>query len=116
MKIPLSLAETPFEEREFVRLWLVASATYGVGDVVTTIALVDFSPNVREANVVVRGAVDAFGLPGLILLKLVVFLACLVVGLAAAREGDRFGYYFPPLFLSVVGAFTTTYNLRLLLG
>jgi hypothetical protein len=116
MKIPLSLTDTPFDEQEFARLWLVASATYGVGDVVTTIALVGYSPSVREANVVVRAAIDALGLSGLVLLKLVVFLVCLVVGVAAAQDGDRFGYYFPPLFLAVVGAFTTAYNIRLLVG
>jgi branched-subunit amino acid permease len=111
-----TLRGTSFEEREFTNLWFLATATYGVGDVVTTIALIHFSDTVNEANVLVRVAVETFGQAGLVGLKLVVLLACLAISVAAANDEDAFTYYLPPLALAVVGAFTTTYNVRLLLG
>lgn len=112
----LTLEGTPFTEGEFSRLWLLATATYGVGDIVTTTALIHFSAAVNEANVLVRLAVESSGQAGLVGLKLAVLLTCLGISLSAANEEDAFSYYLPPLVLSVVGAFVTTYNVRLLLG
>jgi hypothetical protein len=112
----LSLAGTPYEEEEFTVLWTLALATYGVGDMVTTIALIEYVPRVTEGNPLVDGAVAAFGQSGLIGLKLAAFLFCLGVSLLAAQDDDRLLYYGPPAGLAVVGAFTTVYNLRLLLG
>ncbi|MDS0292806.1 hypothetical protein [Halogeometricum luteum] len=112
----LTLEGTPFAEGEFSRLWLLAAATYGVGDVVTTIALIYFSASVDEANVLVRFAVESSGQVGLVGLKLAVLLACIGISLAAANDEDAFSYYLPPVVLSVVGAFVTAYNVRLLLG
>jgi hypothetical protein len=112
----LSLEGTPYEEEEFTTLWTLALATYGVGDMVTTIALMGYVPRVTEGNPLVDGAVAAFGQPGLIGIKLGAFLFCLGVSLVAAQDGDRLLYYGPPAGLAIVGAFTTVYNLRLLLG
>ncbi|QGX96225.1 hypothetical protein EI982_16280 [Haloplanus rallus] len=112
----LSLEGTPYDPTEFSRLWVVATTTYGVGDVVTTIALVQFSASVSEANAVLRTAIDAFGLWGLVGLKLLAFLVCLGISLAGARDADPLLYYGPPTTLALVGAFTTAYNVRLLFG
>lgn len=111
----LSLEETPFSAEEFSRLWLVAAATYGVGDVVTTIALLRV-PRVSEGNTLVLAAIDAFGQSGLVGMKILVFCLCIGISLWSAHSEDRFGYYLPPAALAVAGAFTTAFNLRLLLG
>ncbi|MFC4356580.1 hypothetical protein ACFO0N_01305 [Halobium salinum] len=118
MNLPawLSLRDTPYEEGEFTTLWTFALATYGVGDMVTTIALMEFVPRLTEGNPLVAAAVGAFGQSGLVGLKLAAFLFCLVVSLLAAQDGDRLLYYGPPAGLAVTGAFTTVYNLRLLFG
>lgn len=112
----LELEGTPFDEREFTRVWLVATATYGVGDVVTTMALFRFSATVYESNALLRRALETFGQAGLVGLKLAVFLVSLAVSVYAARRADRFLFYLPPVVLAVVGAFTTAFNVRLLLG
>jgi hypothetical protein len=112
----LRLSGTPFGEREFSRLWFFATATYGVGDVVTTIALIGFSDRVREANPLIRAAVETLGNAGLVGLKLAVFLTFILVSVDAAQREDRIFYYLPPVVLTVLGTFTTVYNLRLLLG
>ncbi|MEZ3144275.1 hypothetical protein [Halobaculum sp. MBLA0143] len=111
----LSLEETAFDPEEFTRLWFLATLTYGVGDVVTTIALFR-APWVREGNGLLLAAMEAFGQAGLVGAKLLVFGLCLAISLRAARANDRFGYYFPPAVLAVAGAFTTAFNLRLLIG
>lgn len=112
----LSLEGTAVSEREFTRLWTIAAATYGVGDIVTTIALRQFSPTVSEANIVVRMVTELFGQSGFVGLKLGVFLACILLSVHAAKNEDRFLYYLPPVVLSAVGAFTTALNIRLMLG
>lgn len=112
----LTLDGTPFAEREFSRLWFLAALTYGVGDIVTTAALVDYAPRVVESNALVRLAVETFGSAGLVGVKLVALLACLGVSLSSAHAADRLGYYLPPVALAVVGAFTTAFNVRLMLG
>lgn len=112
----VTLEETPFDPAEFSRLWLLSAATYGVGDIVTTIALVRYSETVAEANALLRAAIEAFGLSGMVGLKLAVFVVCLAVSLHGARDADSALYYGPPAMLAVVGAFTTVYNLRLLIG
>ncbi|MFD1598998.1 hypothetical protein [Halobellus rarus] len=118
MKLPsgLRLEGTPFDGREFSRLWFVATATYGVGDIVTTIALIGFSERVREANPLVRAAVETLGNAGLVGLKLAVFLTFILVSVDAAQREDPIFYYLPPAVLTVMGTFTTVYNVRLLMG
>lgn len=88
----LTLTGTPYEIREFSRLWTLAAATYGVGDIVTTVALLHFDQTVGEANVLLRTAVEAFGNAGLVGLKLAVFLACIGVSLDAAHREDSLLY------------------------
>lgn len=112
----LSLADTPFDRDEFVALWILATTTYGVGDTVTTIALIYFAPAVSEGNAVVAAAVDAFGQAGLVGLKLTAFFVCLVVSVDAAHDGSSRWYYLPPVVLTLLGTFVTVYNVRLLLG
>ncbi|SDM76390.1 hypothetical protein SAMN04487949_2530 [Halogranum gelatinilyticum] len=111
----LSLRETPFDDEEFVTLWVLATTTYGVGDIVTTIALIYFSPTVTEGNVVVATAVGAFGQAGLVGLKLGAFLICLVVSVDAAHDGSRSWYYLPPVGLTLLGTTVTVYNIQLML-
>jgi len=112
----LSLSETPFGTVEFSRFWFIATVSYGVGDIVTTLALINYSNTVNEANALIAAAVSGFGEVGLVAVKLAVFGICLVISLSSARAGDRFGYYLPPIVLAVVGAFTTALNIRLLIG
>ena len=112
----VSLDDTPFDARTFTRLWLFALATYGVGDVVTTIALIEYSPTVSEANALIRLSIDHLGLLGLVLLKYLAFGVAIGISLLGAADADRFLYYLPPIVLSLAGAFTTIYNARLMLG
>jgi len=114
-----TLDGTPFEGQadQFYWLWIVATTTYGVGDVVTTVALVYFDSSVGEANALVRVAVAEFGLAGLVGLKLGVFGLCLGLQVAAIGDtDDPVVVYAPPAVLAVFGGFTTAFNLRLLLG
>ncbi|MEF8801729.1 MAG: hypothetical protein V5A38_10930 [Halolamina sp.] len=112
----LSLDGTSVDQTEFTRLWIIAVATYGVGDVVTTVALMEFSKTVVEANGIIRAAIDAFGQPGLVSLKIAVFLMCISLSVDAANREDGLLYYLPPVALAVVGAFTTALNIRLMYG
>jgi hypothetical protein len=112
----VSLDDTPFDATTFTRLWLLALATYGVGDVVTTIALIEYSPTVSEANALIRLSIDHLGLLGLVLLKYLAFGVAIGISLLGAADADRFLYYLPPIVLSLAGAFTTIYNARLMLG
>jgi hypothetical protein len=105
-----------YSTTEFARLWLIATATYVVGDSVTTLAIINHSPTVVEANAAMAAAVAAFGEAGLIALKMAAMLFGIGVSIYASRESDRLLYYTPPVFLAVVGGFATAYNLRLLLG
>jgi len=105
-----------FDEVSFSRMWLLAVATYGVGDVVTTIALVYFSPLHTEANPVIRQAIMAFGGGGFLGLKLLVIYACIGISLwAGVGDEDRLMFYAPPILLALVGLYTTVHNLGILL-
>ncbi|MFC7142566.1 hypothetical protein ACFQMA_22360 [Halosimplex aquaticum] len=111
----LTLDRTPFDEVSFSRVWLLALATYGVGDIVTTIALVYFSPLTTEANPVIRQAIMAFGGGGFLALKLLVIYACIGISLwAGVGDDDRLMFYAPPLLLTAVGTYTTVHNLGIL--
>jgi len=106
----------PFSRESFATVWLLALATYGVGDVVTTIAMVYFVPATTEANPVVRTAITTFGGGGFLALKLLVFYACIGVSLRAGLlDRDKLLFYGPPLVLAAVGAVTTAFNLALML-
>jgi hypothetical protein len=102
-------------EQEFYWLWILATTTYGVGDVVTTIALVYYAPAVRESNPVVSLALDHLGLGGLVALKLAAFFGCLGLSVYAMHAWrDRFVYGFPPFVLALVGLWLTVVNIALL--
>lgn len=100
--------------KEFYTLWIAATSTYGVGDIVSTIAFLTYVPAVDEANPVVALAMDSFGLAGLVALKIAVYLVMLGISVLGAREGDGFLYYFPPALLTVVGLSLTASNVRLI--
>ena len=100
--------------REFYSLWIAATTTYGVGDIVSTIAFLEYVPAVDEANPIVAGALDAFGLAGLVGLKIAVYLVMLWISVHGAREGDSLLYYFPPVLLTAVGLVLTGSNVWLL--
>ncbi|MGQ3327720.1 MULTISPECIES: hypothetical protein [Halorubrum] len=101
--------------QEFYWLWIAATATYGVGDVVSTIAFLEYVPTIQEANPVVAFALDSFGLGGLVALKIAVYLVMLWISVSGARDGDGLLYYFPPVLLTIVGTYLTASNMRLLL-
>jgi hypothetical protein len=111
-----SLEGASFSEDAFARVWLLALAGYGVGDVVTTIALVWFSPFHVEANPIIAAAIAAFGGGGFLALKLVVIYACLGISLwGGLLDDDPVLFYAPPLVLGAMGAFATVHNLGLLI-
>jgi hypothetical protein len=112
----LRLDDTSFEAREFRWLWTVALATYGVGDIVTTVTLLYFSRRVDEMNAVIQLVVGAYGQWGLVGLKFATFLVCITVCVYGARTEDKLLFYLPPTALAVVGAFATAFNIRLFLG
>jgi hypothetical protein len=99
---------------EFYWLWIAATATYGVGDVVSTVAFLRYVPTIEEANPVVRFALESFGLSGLVALKIAVYLVMLWISVEGARDGDGLLYYFPPVLLTLTGTYLTASNLRLL--
>lgn len=114
-----ALDGTAFEGRtdRFYWLWILATATYGVGDVVTTVTLLYYDASVGEANVLLRSAVETFGLAGLVGLKIAVFVLCLGVQVYAMDDADDpVVVYAPPAVLAAFGGFTTAFNLRLLVG
>lgn len=105
-----------FTENALRNAWLLALATYGVGDVVTSIALIWFSPLHVEANPVIAGAIATFGGGGFLAVKLLTFFAALGISLwAGYLEGDPVAFYGPPFVLMVTGALITAWNMALLL-
>ncbi|ELZ47787.1 HoxA-like transcriptional regulator/response regulator receiver protein [Halorubrum californiense DSM 19288] len=102
--------------REFYALWLLAALAYGVGDVVSTLYATLAVPGFVEANPVVGGAIEAGGLPGFLLLKLVVLLVLISVSVQGARQRERFSYYWPPVVATGMGLLLTGWNVRLAIG
>lgn len=106
-----------FDVDAFQTTWLLALAAYGVGDVVTTIALVWFSPLHAEANPLLALAIERFGALGLVGLKLLAFYVALGASVwVGLDDEDPLSFYGPPLVLFGVGVVVTCYNLGLLLG
>ncbi|MDX1745988.1 MAG: hypothetical protein R3324_08630 [Halobacteriales archaeon] len=108
-----SLEGTHFEgdEYRFRLAWLLAAATYGVGDIVTTVAVVFFDPSIQEANPLMQAAADAVGALGVVPLKLAVFLLFIGVSVYLARMGEEWLSYAPPAVLTVSGTLVTVHNL-----
>lgn len=113
-----SLEGTHFEgdEHRFRLAWLIAVATYGVGDIVTTIAVVFFHPGIQEANPLMREAAKSLGSLGVVPLKLAVFFAFIWVSVYFARNGDEWLSYAPPAVLTLTGSLVTVHNLIGLAG
>ncbi|SMO54399.1 hypothetical protein [Halorubrum cibi] len=99
---------------EFYTLWIAATSTYGVGDIVSTIAFLAYVPEIEEANPIVALALDSFGLAGLVGLKIAVYLVMLWISVLGARDGDGLLYYFPPVLLTIVGLYLTGSNVWLM--
>jgi hypothetical protein len=102
------------ESTELFVLWGVAAATYGVGDVLTTIVLVYAVPGLGEANPFVHWGLDTFGIPGLVALKLAVFGIGIYVSRLGITHRDRLMYYSPPVVMTCVGLAATVVNFRLI--
>lgn len=101
--------------REFTLLWILATVAYGVGDIVSTIALITYDPFVKEGNLFVQWLYEGWGLPGFVVGKLLVFGICFGISFYALKAWkDPVLYYFPPLVLTVVGGAITGYNIFLM--
>lgn len=120
-KRPLAETDSKDEEQaasptitQTVSLWLlwgVAVLTYGVGDVVSTIIAVYFVQGLGESNPLVLFLLNEFGIRGLFALKIAVFVIAVGINLGFRKRGDWLGYYGPPVFVAVLGAFLTISNL-----
>jgi hypothetical protein len=111
----LTLDGSPFGVDGFSSMWFLAAATYGVGDIVTTIAIVYFSPTLTEANPAIRWAIINFGGGGFLGLKLLVLYACIGISLwGGVLDEDPLLFYGPPALLTVIGVLITGMNLSLL--
>jgi len=101
---------------EFYGIWLLAALTYGAGDVLSTLYAVFGVRGIDEANPVVDALLVNFGVPGFLLLKLLVFLVLISVSVQGARTDDRFSYYWPPVLMTLLGLGLTLWNLSLIAG
>ncbi|TKX73137.1 response regulator [Halorubrum sp. GN11_10-6_MGM] len=101
---------------EFYGLWLVAALTYGLGDVLSTLYATIAVPGLIEGNPAVNALLENFGIPGFLLLKLLVFLVLISVSVQGARARERFSYYWPPVLATAIGVLLTGSNLRLIVG
>lgn len=118
-----SLAGSPLAGRAplFYVVWALAALTYGVGDVVTTLAIYYVSDVVHESNALVAASLQTFGRPGLVGLKLVVFIVFVfaqvfLLSRADSEDPDWLLILSPPVLLWVVGILTTAINSWLLLA
>jgi len=92
-------------------LWLIAVATYGVGDSVSTIIAVFLVDGLGEGNPLVAVLLAEFGIRGLLGLKILVFLIAITINLYGRKREDWLGYYGPPAFVALLGAILTASNL-----
>jgi len=115
IEITDTLWARPANVVEFYSLWLLAALTYGAADLFTTIHILYATSSVFEANVLINVLVAAIGLPGLVLLKIVVILISLVVSASSIQsDGDPIVFYGPPILLVFVGAIASLSNATLL--
>ena len=92
-------------------LWVIAVATYGVGDSVSTIIAVYLVDGLGEGNPLVAVLLAEFGILGLLGLKILVFLIAVTINLYGRQREDWVGYYGPPAFVALLGAVLTASNL-----
>ncbi|RJX51143.1 hypothetical protein [Halonotius pteroides] len=92
-------------------LWVIAVATYGVGDSVSTIIAVYLVDGLGEGNPLVAVLLAEFGIRGLFGLKILVFLIAITINLYGRQREDWVGYYGPPAFVALLGAVLTASNL-----
>ena len=102
--------------REFYALWFLAALTYGIGDVVSTLYATVAVPGLIEANPIVGTLLSSSGLPGFLLLKLLVLFVLVSVSVQGARQRERFSYYWPPVVATGIGLLLTGWNVRLVIG
>ncbi|MDB9233671.1 response regulator [Halorubrum ezzemoulense] len=102
--------------REFYGLWFLAALTYGIGDVVSTLYATVAVPGLIEANPIVGTLLSSSGLPGFLLLKLLVLFVLISVSVEGARQRERFSYYWPPVVATGIGLLLTGWNVRLVIG
>ena len=101
---------------QFYALWLGAALTYGIGDVLSTLYATTAVPGLIEGNPVVGTLLSSAGLPGFLLLKLIVLLVLISVSVQGARQRDPFSYYWPPVVATGIGLLLTGWNVRLIAG
>ena len=102
--------------RQFYALWLGAALTYGIGDVLSTLYATTAVPGLIEGNPVVGTLLSSAGLPGFLLLKLIVLLVLISVSVQGARQREPFSYYWPPIVATGIGLLLTGWNVRLIAG
>ncbi|MFC7177012.1 hypothetical protein [Halosegnis marinus] len=92
------------------RLWLLALASYGLGDLATTLVGLAAGRG-AEAGPLAAGLLGRYGLAGIVLLK----LGSLAVFALLWRVAPNPGRVAIPLALSVVGVGVTAWNVFVLL-
>jgi CheY-like chemotaxis protein len=102
--------------REFYGLWFLAAATYGIGDIVSTVLAVFADPGLVESNPVVSIVLAEYGVLGFLIVKFMIIVTLLWISVDGARSSDRFTYYWPPVVATAVGIALTGWNLWLLYG
>lgn len=100
----------------FYGLWFLAAATYGFGDIVSTLLAVVTAPGIVESNPIVAGVLANYGIPGFLAVKLAILVVLVWISIGGARDDDRFTYYWPPVVATVLGTGLTGWNLWLLYG
>ena len=99
--------------REFYTLWAMAALTFGVGDLVTTLWGVRYTPGVFEGNPIVATILARFGPAGFVVSKLVALGLLLWFGVQAAHQNDHRTYYAIPILATVLGVGLTVESRRM---
>lgn len=99
---------------KFYGLWFLATLSYGVGDIFSTVYVIEFT-GIQEANPVIETLLTNFGMGGFYLFKLLVFFVLVSISVQGARTKDRFSYYWPPLLATILGIGLTVWNVSLIL-